>query len=158
MEIVIAVVVIGLLGYWAYTNFNKEKPDGSHVLDTFVKPTEPVPPAPVPPAPAPAPAPAPRPRAPRLLRPRSGRWARRHATRPGCPRGSLSWPPPPPSPPPPCTRACWRAPGSRAGRARCGEHLHARQVIRGHQRTVARSDERGRCGERAHARQVISGN
>ena len=47
MEIVIAVVVIGLLGYWAYTNFNKEKPDGSHVLDTFVKPTEPVPPAPV---------------------------------------------------------------------------------------------------------------
>ena len=47
MEIVIAVVVIGLLGYWAYTNFNKEKPDGSHVLDTFVKPTESVPPAPV---------------------------------------------------------------------------------------------------------------
>ena len=47
MEIVIAVVVIGLLGYWAYTNFNKEKDDGSHVLDTFVKPTEPVPPAPV---------------------------------------------------------------------------------------------------------------
>ena len=47
MEIVIAVVVIGLLGYWAYTNFNKEKPDGSHVLDTFTKPTEPVPPAPV---------------------------------------------------------------------------------------------------------------
>ena len=47
MEIVIAVVVIGLLGYWAQTNFNKEKPDGSHVLDTFTKPTEPVPPAPV---------------------------------------------------------------------------------------------------------------
>ena len=47
MEIVIAVVVIGLLGYWAYTNFNKETPDGSHVLDTFTKPTEPVPPAPV---------------------------------------------------------------------------------------------------------------
>jgi hypothetical protein len=47
MEIVIAVVVIGLLGYWAYTNFNKEKPDGSHVLDTFTKPTEVVPPAPV---------------------------------------------------------------------------------------------------------------
>jgi len=47
MEILIAVVVIGLLGYWAYTNFNKEKPDGSHVLDTFTKPTEPVPPAPV---------------------------------------------------------------------------------------------------------------
>ena len=40
MEIVIAVVVIGLLGYWAYTNFNKEKPDGSHVLDTFTKPAE----------------------------------------------------------------------------------------------------------------------
>ena len=47
MEIVIAVVVIGLLGYWAYTNFNKEKDDGSHVLDTFTKPAEPVPPAPV---------------------------------------------------------------------------------------------------------------
>ena len=47
MEIVIAVIVIGLLGYWAYTNFNKEKPDGSHVLDTFTKPTEVVPPAPV---------------------------------------------------------------------------------------------------------------
>ena len=47
MEIVIAVVVIVLLGYWAYTNFNKEKPDGSHVLDTFTKPTEVVPPAPV---------------------------------------------------------------------------------------------------------------
>ena len=40
MEIVIAVVVIGLLGYWAYTNFNKEKPDGSHVLDTLTKPAE----------------------------------------------------------------------------------------------------------------------
>ena len=47
MEIVIAVIVIGLLGYWAYTNFNKEKDDGSHVLDTFTKPAEPVPPAPV---------------------------------------------------------------------------------------------------------------
>jgi len=47
MEIVIAVIVIGLLGYWAYTNFNKEKPDGSHVLDTFTKPTEVAPPAPV---------------------------------------------------------------------------------------------------------------
>ena len=47
MEIVIAVVVIGLLGYWAYTNFNKEKDDGSHVLDTFTKPAEVVPPAPV---------------------------------------------------------------------------------------------------------------
>ena len=47
MEILIAVIVIGLLGYWAYTNFNKEKPDGSHVLDTFTKPAEVVPPAPV---------------------------------------------------------------------------------------------------------------
>ena len=47
MEIVIAVVVIGLLGYWAYTNFNKEKDDGSHVLDTFTKPAEVAPPAPV---------------------------------------------------------------------------------------------------------------
>ena len=47
MEIVIAVIVIGLLGYWAYTNFNKEKPDGSHVLDTFTKPAEVAPPAPV---------------------------------------------------------------------------------------------------------------
>ena len=40
MEIVLAVIVIGLVGYWAYTVFNKEKPDGSHVLDTFIKPTE----------------------------------------------------------------------------------------------------------------------
>jgi hypothetical protein len=47
MEIVIAVIVIVLIGYWAYTNFNKEKADGSHVLDTFTKPTEVVPPAPV---------------------------------------------------------------------------------------------------------------
>jgi hypothetical protein len=47
MEIVIAVIVIGLLGYWAYTNFNKEKDDGSHVLDTFTKPAEVAPPAPV---------------------------------------------------------------------------------------------------------------
>jgi hypothetical protein len=47
MEIVIAVVVIGLVSYWIYTNFNKEKPDGSHGLDTFTKPTEVVPPAPV---------------------------------------------------------------------------------------------------------------
>ena len=47
MEIVIAVVVIGLLGYWAYTNFNKEKPNGSHVLDTFPKPTEVASPVPV---------------------------------------------------------------------------------------------------------------
>jgi len=47
MEILIAVIVIGLLGYWAYTNFNKEKDDGSHVLDTFTKPAEVAPPAPV---------------------------------------------------------------------------------------------------------------
>ena len=47
MEIIIAVIVIGLLGYWAYTNFNKEKPNGSHVLDTFTKPVEVAPPAPV---------------------------------------------------------------------------------------------------------------
>jgi hypothetical protein len=40
MEIIIAVVVIGLIGYWAYTNFNKQKPDGSHVLDTLTKPAE----------------------------------------------------------------------------------------------------------------------
>jgi len=47
MEIILAVIVIVLLGYWAYTVFNKEKPDGSHVLDTFTKPAEVVPPAPV---------------------------------------------------------------------------------------------------------------
>ena len=47
MEIILAVIVIGLLGYWAYTNFNKEKPDGSHVLDTFTKPVEPAQPTPV---------------------------------------------------------------------------------------------------------------
>jgi hypothetical protein len=47
MEILIAAVVIGLIGYWAYTNFNKEKPDGAHVLDTLTKPVEVVPPAPV---------------------------------------------------------------------------------------------------------------
>lgn len=40
MEIIIAVVVIGLIGYWAYTNFNKQKPNGSHVLDTLTKPAE----------------------------------------------------------------------------------------------------------------------
>ena len=40
MEIIIAVVVIGLLGYWAYTNFNKQKPDVSHPLDTLTKPVE----------------------------------------------------------------------------------------------------------------------
>lgn len=47
MEIVIAVVVIGLVGYWAYTHFNKEKTDGSHVLDTLTKAPEPIAPAPV---------------------------------------------------------------------------------------------------------------
>jgi len=47
MEIVLAVIVIVLIGYWAYTVFNKEKPDGSYVLDTFTKPAEVVPPAPV---------------------------------------------------------------------------------------------------------------
>ena len=40
MEIIIAVIVIGLIGYWAYTNFNKQNPDGSHTLDMFTKPVE----------------------------------------------------------------------------------------------------------------------
>lgn len=40
MEIIIAAVVIGLIGYWAYTQFNKEKPDGSHPLDTLSKTPE----------------------------------------------------------------------------------------------------------------------
>ena len=40
MEIVIAVIVIGLVAYWAYTHFNKEKDNGSHPLDTFTKPME----------------------------------------------------------------------------------------------------------------------
>ena len=47
MEIVIAVVVILLLGYWGYTHFNKEKADGTHFLDTLTKPVEVAPPAPV---------------------------------------------------------------------------------------------------------------
>ena len=47
MEIIVVVIVMLLLGYWAYTNFNKEKSDGSHVLDTFTKSPEPVAPAPV---------------------------------------------------------------------------------------------------------------
>ena len=56
MEIVIAVVVIGLVGYWAYTHFNKEKADGSHVLDTFTKPVESAPyKVPEPPATTPIP-------------------------------------------------------------------------------------------------------
>ena len=40
MEIIIAVIVIGLIGYWAYTNFNKQNPDGSHTLDNLTKPVE----------------------------------------------------------------------------------------------------------------------
>ena len=47
MEIVIAVVVIGLVVYWGYTHFNKEKADGTHFLDTLAKPVEVAPPAPV---------------------------------------------------------------------------------------------------------------
>ena len=47
MEIIIAVIVIGLVVYWGYTHFNKEKADGTHFLDTLAKPTEVVPPAPV---------------------------------------------------------------------------------------------------------------
>ena len=72
MEIVIAVIVIGLLGYWAYTNFNKEKADGSHVLDTFTKPTEVVPPAPVAePVKVEAVAPVPVAKAPAVKKPRA---------------------------------------------------------------------------------------
>ena len=40
MEIVIAVVVIGLVVYWGYIHFNKEKADGTHFLDTLAKPVE----------------------------------------------------------------------------------------------------------------------
>ena len=40
MEIAIAIIIIGLVCYWAYTNSNKEKYDGSHPLDQFTKPTE----------------------------------------------------------------------------------------------------------------------
>ena len=40
MEIVLVVIVFGLLGYWAYTNFNKEKSNKSHPLDMFTKPVE----------------------------------------------------------------------------------------------------------------------
>ena len=72
MEIVIAVIVIILLGYWAYTNFNKEKADGSHVLDTFTKPTEVVPPAPVAePVKVEAVAPVPVAKAPAVKKPRA---------------------------------------------------------------------------------------
>ena len=47
MELAITIIIIGLIGYWAYTNFNKQKSDGLHPLDQFTKPTEVVPPAPV---------------------------------------------------------------------------------------------------------------
>jgi hypothetical protein len=47
MEIVLVVIVIGLLGYWAYTNLNKEKSNEPHPLDTFTKPVETAAPAPV---------------------------------------------------------------------------------------------------------------
>jgi len=47
MELAITIIIIGLIGYWAYTNFNKQKPDGSHPLDQFTKPVEAAPPAPV---------------------------------------------------------------------------------------------------------------
>ena len=47
MEIILATVVIVLLGYWAYTHFNKEKADGSHPLDVLTKTPEPVAPPPV---------------------------------------------------------------------------------------------------------------
>jgi len=40
MEIAIAIIIIGLVCYWAYTNSNKEKYNGSHPLDQFTKPTE----------------------------------------------------------------------------------------------------------------------
>ena len=43
MEIVLVVIVFGLLGYWAYTNFNKEKSNKPHPLDMFTKPVESVP-------------------------------------------------------------------------------------------------------------------
>ena len=40
MEIVLVVIVFGLLGYWAYTNFTKEKSNEPHPLDMFTKPAE----------------------------------------------------------------------------------------------------------------------
>ena len=40
MEIAIAIIIMGLVCYWAYTNFNKQKPNESHPLDQFTKPTE----------------------------------------------------------------------------------------------------------------------
>lgn len=40
MEIIIAVVVLGIVAYWAYNALNKEKSDGSHALDAVTKPVE----------------------------------------------------------------------------------------------------------------------
>jgi len=40
MENANAIIIMGLVCYWAYTNFNKQKPDGSHSLDTLTKPAE----------------------------------------------------------------------------------------------------------------------
>jgi hypothetical protein len=40
MELVITIIVIGLIGYWAYTNFNKQKANEAHPLDQFTKPIE----------------------------------------------------------------------------------------------------------------------
>ena len=56
MEILIATVVIGLVGYWVYNHFNKDKADGSHVLDSLTKPVETAPyKVPEPPATTPIP-------------------------------------------------------------------------------------------------------
>ena len=40
MEIIIGVVVLGIIAYWAFTALNKEKSDGSHALDVLTKPVE----------------------------------------------------------------------------------------------------------------------
>ena len=40
MEIAIAIIIMGLVIYWAYTNFTKEKYDGSHPLDQYTNPVE----------------------------------------------------------------------------------------------------------------------
>jgi hypothetical protein len=72
MEIVIAVVVIGLVVYWGYTHFNKEKADGTHFLDTLAKPVEVASPAPVAePAKVEAVAPVPVAKAPAVKKPRA---------------------------------------------------------------------------------------
>lgn len=47
MEIIIAVAILGLIGYWAYSALNKEKSDGSHPLDSVAKPAEEKSPEPV---------------------------------------------------------------------------------------------------------------